>query len=45
MNKSMLIGGVLCAVSVTTGGVYATYNLVSDSSYAEIVAVKQIKKP
>lgn len=28
MNKSMLISGVLCAVSVTTGCVYATYNLV-----------------
>ncbi len=44
MNKSMLIGGVLGAVAVTAGGAYATYNLVSGPSYAEVVAVKQIKK-
>ncbi len=44
MNKSMLIGGVLGAIAVTAGGTYATYNLVSGPSYAEVVAVKQIKK-
>lgn len=44
MNKSMLIGGVLGAVAVTAGGAYATYNLVSGPSYAEVVAVKSIKE-
>ncbi len=45
MNKSMLIGGVLGAIAVTAGGAYATYNLVSGPSYAEVLAVKEIKKP
>ena len=44
MNKSMLIGGVLGAIAVTAGGAYATYNLVSGPSYAEVLAVKEIKK-
>ena len=44
MTKSMLIGGVLGAVAVTAGGAYATYNLVSGPSYAEVVAVKSIKE-
>ncbi|MDY7219950.1 glycine zipper 2TM domain-containing protein [Denitrificimonas sp. JX-1] len=44
MNKSMLIGGVLGAVAVTAGGAYATYNLMSGPSYAEVVAVKAVKE-
>lgn len=40
----MLIGGVLGAIAVTAGGAYATYNLVSGPSYAEVLAVKEIKK-
>ena len=44
MNKSMLIGGVLGAIAVTAGGAYATYNLVSGPDFAEVLAVKEIKK-
>lgn len=44
MNKSMLVGSVLGAVAVTAGGAFATYNMVSGPSYAEVVAVEPIKE-
>lgn len=42
MNKSLLVGSVLGAVAVTAGGAFATYNLMSGPSYAEVVAVKPV---
>lgn len=44
MNKSLLIGSILGAVVVTAGGAFATYNLTSGPSYAEVVAVKPVKE-
>ncbi len=44
MNKSMLVGALLGAAGVTAGGAVATYNLVKEPAFAEVIAVKPVKE-
>jgi uncharacterized protein YcfJ len=44
MNKSMMVGSIMGAIVVTTGGAYASYKVIATPHEAMVVSVKEIKK-
>jgi uncharacterized protein YcfJ len=44
MNKSFVVGSILGAIAVTTGGAFASYRYLGPGSGAKVVSVKELHK-